>query len=548
MASSSSSSCAGPTKALSSNAEFLYTAVFKVQSSYEVARRFYAVLRQWAGTGKAYKGRTFSRAEVEEAIEVFERSAAGAGLEVAKGTPGAAAAAALLAGASEAEAARVAAKVKGGDAPKSAEGDAKRPKTMLHFWPSWALDSKRGVEVLAPAGSNRALTWTPAKPVGIGYRGQKKHFLFVRAAGFEMDARRSEVRAPGGGPSVQELQEKLLQEGGDPANHPDWTDGNDASGGKAGKGVDFVAPGVAWSGSAEEKDPGLKLIGDGGVASEMFGELDGDFERMALLQRSRLVKIKTSDHPDPLTEARATASIRIPPLTENDVLMMRADQAEKNLSSLQVETVTLAARRFRMSLPDGRTCGYAIGDGTGCGKGRCIAALMMHMWNSGIKRHIWVSATNDLYYDACRDLKDLGADIPCITLRRLPPSEPLEKWGTEANKELFKHFGAEGDGIIFVTYSLLVQTGQRRQLIPIPVKTEAVRQLLLSEDLLNDQLRVTRTVDGFTDVSGMATQLHKGDLIASMQKLRQLQTMTLPFTITVERVLHKDKKTKKDQG
>merc|ERR1719265_2794077 len=279
-------------------------------------------------------------------------------------------------------------------------------------------------------------------------------------------------------------------------------------------------------------------------SAEMFGELDGDFERMALLQRSRLVKIKTSDHPDPLTEPRATASIKLPSLCENDVLMMRAEQAEKNLSSLQVETVTLAARRFRQSLPDGRTCGYAIGDGTGCGKGRCIAALMTHMWNSGVKRHVWVSATNDLYYDACRDLKDLGADIPCITLRRLPPSAPLDKWGTEANKELFKHMGAEGDGVIFVTYSLLVQTGQRRQLMAVPVKTEEVRSLLLSGGLLDEKLKVTRKVAGFVDVNGSAMELHQGDRIASVQELRQIQKMALPFTLTVERVLHKDKSEK----
>ena len=42
-------------------------------------------------------------------------------------------------------------------------------------------------------------------------------------------------------------------------------------------------------------------------------------------------------------------------------------------------------------------------------KGRCIAAIVQHMWNSGCKRAVWVSATNELYHDAVRDLKELGS-------------------------------------------------------------------------------------------------------------------------------------------
>ncbi|CAK9016734.1 Protein strawberry notch homolog 1 [Durusdinium trenchii] len=48
---------------------------------------------------------------------------------------------------------------------------------------------------------------------------------------------------------------------------------------------------------------------------------------------------------------------------------------------------SFAARRFRTKLPDGRTAGYVLGDGTGCGKGRVISALLYHMWNSGHRRH-----------------------------------------------------------------------------------------------------------------------------------------------------------------
>mmetsp|Transcript_99588 Transcript_99588/g.155660 ORF Transcript_99588/g.155660 Transcript_99588/m.155660 type:complete len:789 (+) Transcript_99588:45-2411(+) len=492
------SSLTSAAKSLGENAEFLYKSIFKAQPNAESARRYYAVLRQWAGSGKAYRGRTFTRAEVEEAILAFERDAGSAPEPAPK---------------LESDAKRPMT-----ETPES----AKRPKTMNHFWPRWVLDSK-SVEVLVPAQGGKPAAWTTATPVGIGYRGQKKHFLFVRSVTFEMDCRRQEVRKLGGRQTVQELLDDMHGNGIDVTSHPEWTDGSD-SGSSSRKVVDFVAPGVQPEGMPKEdsfpvpEKPSLVKQ----ASTEMFDELEGDFERMALLQRSRLVKIKTSDHPDPLTEPRATASIKLPQLTENDVLMMTPAQAEKNLSSLQLETCTLAARRFRQTLVDGRASGYVIGDGTGCGKGRCIAALMVHLWNSGCRRNIWVSATNDLYYDAVRDLKDLGADIPCISLRRLPPSAPLDKWGTETNKELFKHFGAEGDGIIFVTYSLLVQTGTRRQLYACPIKTEETRTALLGSDLLDERLRVTRDVSSFSEISDVPLDLHKGDRIVNIKALKHV--------------------------
>jgi hypothetical protein len=53
--------------------------------------------------------------------------------------------------------------------------------------------------------------------------------------------------------------------------------------------------------------------------------------------------------------------------------------------------------------------GFFLGDGTGCGKGRVIAAVIWHLWNSGERRCVWMSSSPDLITDARRDLKDLGA-------------------------------------------------------------------------------------------------------------------------------------------
>jgi hypothetical protein len=49
------------------------------------------------------------------------------------------------------------------------------------------------------------------------------------------------------------------------------------------------------------------------------------------------------------------------------------------------------------------------GDGAGVGKGRTIAGVIFENYLKGRKRAIWVSVSNDLKYDAERDLRDIGA-------------------------------------------------------------------------------------------------------------------------------------------
>lgn len=49
------------------------------------------------------------------------------------------------------------------------------------------------------------------------------------------------------------------------------------------------------------------------------------------------------------------------------------------------------------------------GDGAGVGKGRTIAGIIFENFLKGRKRAIWVSVSNDLKYDAERDLHDIGA-------------------------------------------------------------------------------------------------------------------------------------------
>ena len=194
---------------LSEKARFLYNAVLKPQTDSEKARRFFPMLRKWAETGKEYRGEVFSSAEVEEAISAFERSAA----------------------------------------PRSVPSPQQQKS---EWWPRWALNKARGVEVLAPlkgkTGKTGKTGWTEAKPVALGYSGQKKCFLFVQSDSFEMDCRRSEVRPVGGGRTAQQQMEDLIARGHRPENHQDWTDGSDMdSDSKDSKDskVELIRPGVA---------------------------------------------------------------------------------------------------------------------------------------------------------------------------------------------------------------------------------------------------------------------------------------------------------------
>ena len=49
------------------------------------------------------------------------------------------------------------------------------------------------------------------------------------------------------------------------------------------------------------------------------------------------------------------------------------------------------------------------------GKGRTIAGIIFDNYLKGRKRAVWVSVSNDLKYDAERDLKDIGAEHIDVT-------------------------------------------------------------------------------------------------------------------------------------
>ena len=96
--------------------------------------------------------------------------------------------------------------------------------------------------------------------------------------------------------------------------------------------------------------------------------------------------------------------------------------------------------------------GWMLGDGTGCGKGRQVAAIILDHWLRGRRRALWLSASDKLLEDARRDWAEIGGTEADII--------PLGKFrqGADIPQEA---------GILFATYATLrspARQGKRSRL------------------------------------------------------------------------------------
>ena len=118
-----------------------------------------------------------------------------------------------------------------------------------------------------------------------------------------------------------------------------------------------------------------------------------------------------------------------------DVVAAARDDAEK-------------AVRFRR--------GWFLGDGTGAGKGRQVAGILLDNWLKGRRRAVWISKSDKLIEDAQRDWSALGAERLLVTpLSRFRQGTPIRL----------------GEGVLFVTYATL-RTDERGE------KLSRVRQIV----------------------------------------------------------------------
>lgn len=113
-------------------------------------------------------------------------------------------------------------------------------------------------------------------------------------------------------------------------------------------------------------------------------------------------------HPDPVVETSSLSSIA-PPDCYYRFAIPEETIDEGKLSALQLEAIGYACQQHDRDLKDGSRAGFLLGDGAGVGKGRTLAGLIYENYLLERKRAIWLSVSNDLRYDAERDLKDIGA-------------------------------------------------------------------------------------------------------------------------------------------
>uniref|UniRef100_A0A673CHW8 Protein strawberry notch homolog 1 n=1 Tax=Sphaeramia orbicularis TaxID=375764 RepID=A0A673CHW8_9TELE len=154
-------------------------------------------------------------------------------------------------------------------------------------------------------------------------------------------------------------------------------------------------------------------------------------------------------HPDPVVETSSLSSVSPPEVWYR--LSIPEEVIDRGcLSALQLEAITYAAQQHETFLPNGDRAAYLIGDGAGVGKGRTIAGIIYENYLLGRKRSLWFSVSNDLKYDAERDLRDIGAkNIQVHSLNKF-------KYGKISSK----HNGSVKKGVIFATYSSLIGESQ----------------------------------------------------------------------------------------
>ncbi|ELV09328.1 Protein strawberry notch like protein 2 [Tupaia chinensis] len=144
-------------------------------------------------------------------------------------------------------------------------------------------------------------------------------------------------------------------------------------------------------------------------------------------------------HPDRVVETSTLSSVPPPDITYSLALPDRGV-----LSALQLEAITYACQQHEVLLPSGQRAGFLIGDGAGVGKGRTVAGIILENYLRGRKKALWLSVSNDLKYDAERDLRDIEA--PGIAVHALSKI----KYGDNTTSE----------GVLFATYSALIGESQ----------------------------------------------------------------------------------------
>lgn len=207
------------------------------------------------------------------------------------------------------------------------------------------------------------------------------------------------------------------------------------------------------------------LAGAGPLAYEVRA-WTGEGRDVGLYQAHALARIvlpAPRPHPSPLVESGPMASVAPPAPTYRPVLPP-ALRDEGRISDAQTEMVIYAGEAHAAHLPGWWRLdqaphqivlvpedrddavqlrrGFFLGDGTGCGKGRQIAAVIADNMSQGRVRALWLSRNDALLEDARRDWAAIGGGAHDIV--------PLSSWKQGDAIRLDR-------GVLFATYATLRQ-------------------------------------------------------------------------------------------
>jgi predicted RNA methylase len=203
-----------------------------------------------------------------------------------------------------------------------------------------------------------------------------------------------------------------------------------------------------------------------GLAYETLEHSSDDGGRItdAIYEPYRLQSIAipgAKPHPTPLVQSAAMASVA-PPMPSYQPHMSIELVTGGALSDAQLESVIYAGEAHGGFISgawsvdetfDGLAAapedtenavrfrrGWFLGDGTGAGKGRQVAGIILDNWLKGRRRALWISKSDKLLEDAQRDWSALGQERLLVT--------PLSRFRQGTPVKL-------AEGILFTTYATL---------------------------------------------------------------------------------------------